>query len=567
MKICPNCGNHSEDGAVFCTECGYAYTGNDASSMPETPVQTYTPPQDAMPSPYDTQAAGAAYAPQQKKSKLPLIIGAVAGVAVLALVIFFVVRAFGGKKTSNEFIGIQEDFVAERFSVVRETAEKPVESIDVTVSAALEGRGDIADALSDVLDGSSVSFGMAMNGDLTNNRITLNLKGSNVAELFIAVDRAAREMSFSIPAVDGNRYVMDFETLIDLANEAGMGMSLSDVLEGTGAVADIDPEQFGDDIRDVTDRYIAFLGTQITQDKLDVRSGEKISLDEVGQDVTANVMVWQPTAEELEELFMALADMMEEDDTLMGVFDAMIEADAGGFAAQYRSGEDLILDLADNLRDRAPDIADNMESAGFTWTVARDSKNNLCLISIEAEGGKIAYERYIDGKSVEEALYFSEGRAASYALYNEYEINGNKRTGKITVNTGYGRVGVDYDIDISKKSVIGVPYGTYELDIRNLGLGVGISLTVGDGQGSATDHTFLVEGLGSFTNRELTEVSVTFSTSSPADVPAPEGREKDISGYTYEEFSGLMQDIAFDLVQTVMDTPEMRDIISLLGGF
>ena len=115
---CPNCGNRLPDGARFCAHCGAKLTGPEPAARPagapdwretEPVQQAYGNPQGAAQQaygqPYGSQQQFAANGvvqrpvgaapqtgaqPEKKKSKLPLILGLIAGLAALVLVFVFV---------------------------------------------------------------------------------------------------------------------------------------------------------------------------------------------------------------------------------------------------------------------------------------------------------------------------------------------------------------------------------------------------------------------------------------------------------------------------------------------
>ena len=85
MAFCPYCGSKIEETAKFCTECGAKLT-QPAPAQEEKPEPAR---KDGFPPPPEQPAAQSA-APQRpkKKSKAPLVIGIIAGVLVLAAVLW-----------------------------------------------------------------------------------------------------------------------------------------------------------------------------------------------------------------------------------------------------------------------------------------------------------------------------------------------------------------------------------------------------------------------------------------------------------------------------------------------
>ena len=85
MAFCPYCGSEIEETAKFCTECGKKLTQPD----PVQPEQPQPARADGFPPPPEQPAQQSA-PPQKpkKKSKVPLVVGIIAGVLVLAAVLW-----------------------------------------------------------------------------------------------------------------------------------------------------------------------------------------------------------------------------------------------------------------------------------------------------------------------------------------------------------------------------------------------------------------------------------------------------------------------------------------------
>ncbi len=146
--VCPSCGTQNTEGARFCSGCGARLTG--------------------------AEGAGAQVAPPARKSKLPLIIGAVAAVVVIAVVAVFALGGLGfgsGAQTTAQGVadevtdamqplvddGFDEETIATFVSSI--VGLMPSDAIDAV--AQTNGYSD-ADELMDVMLTSLTEYGTSM---------------------------------------------------------------------------------------------------------------------------------------------------------------------------------------------------------------------------------------------------------------------------------------------------------------------------------------------------------------------------------------------------------------------
>ncbi len=145
-KFCTNCGQPLEDNAAFCTGCG-AHFPQAAPPAPASPAAPVAPAAPAVPvapvAPAAPVVPAPAYEPAytepvaeeapKKSSTLTVVMGVVAGIAVLALC--FVIL-FGGKGGSeaNNLISLAEEMNEGNFDNVRDQAPEQfweyMESLD-----------------------------------------------------------------------------------------------------------------------------------------------------------------------------------------------------------------------------------------------------------------------------------------------------------------------------------------------------------------------------------------------------------------------------------------------------
>ena len=523
---------------------GDAYYGNAGQQLPQGK------PKSGRRKKSRKNTAGAKRASRQKGrgSKLPLIIGAVALLAiVIALAVIFVPRLLGGK-SSTDFVGAQVDFLEDRAALFTDSLTKETLSSDITIRAEVDGRGETADLLNDVLDGTSVVAKLDSSKKTLLLNAALNLKGSNVLEGFFRM--TPDEIGFSVPTVDDTYYIAD---LADLADTLGFEM---------GKTQNISSKEIRDDIDAIVDRYRKVLTKHISKDKLKTEKNRDVKLSEAGKTVKCTVMTWEPEEDDLIDLFDAIADSLEDDEHLADLLDSLGLVNSG-----YDDALDMLADYADELRDNAENIAEDIVDTGLVWTLALDKKGQVALVMIEDDNIEIVLERAVDGKNGAEAFYMLERGRETIMVHNDYRISGSKCTGEITVDMGYSSGALEYDIDFSKKSVFGLPYGTYATDLRELVPGLSLELNVTGGKSGSTDHVLSIGGLKDLTGGELQSVDLIVNTTTKSSAKEPSGKKEDISDYDERELSDLFSELGYGIVEELIESPELEDLTGLLYGY
>ena len=64
----------------------------------------------------------------------------------------------------------------------------------------------------------------------------------------------------------------------------------------------------------------------------------------------------------------------------------------------------------------------------------------------------------------------------------------------------------------------------------------------------------------------LSDVTLTVNTTDKSSAEEPSGREKDISGYDEDELEELFTGLVYDIGSSMMQSPEIGDLINALGG-
>ena len=186
----------------------------------------------------------------------------------------------------------------------------------------------------------------------------------------------------------------------------------------------------------------------------------------------------------------------------------------------------------------------------------------------QGRGGKIlnpVTEVYLEEGA--EAFYVNNDNAETVMITNTFSIDGSKRDGEFTMDSSGGKLSVEYDIDLSKKSVFGIPYGVYTPDFRNIVPGASLELEVTEGKNGSTEHILTVGGLKNLTDDMLSAVDITVNTTNKSSAKEPSGKKEDISDYDMEELMALLEDIGYGVSDALMDSPEIEELMESLYGY
>jgi len=105
---------------------------------------------------------------------------------------------------------------------------------------------------------------------------------------------------------------------------------------------------------------------------------------------------------------------------------------------------------------------------------------------------------------------------------------------------------ISYDMDLGTKSILGIPYGIYELEVFDSGTPLfQLSFAVSEGRDGGTDHVLSIYGVE---DMGVSSVSINIhSTDEPSALQWPTQNPVDLSGRSQRELEDLLEDILFDL--------------------
>lgn len=547
MRICPNCGSPVEDDSKFCGKCGTAIPAPEAAeqSVFFCPNCGEKLPASSAFCPNCGTALESASAPAAKKTaaggKLnPRVVGILA-VAAAVVVLVIAVRAISGLFSSpaKKFISYHEDlFVTELLSMMEKGMDRAGSrsfSTDLTVTASVD-ESSIDYYLSD----SSIKLGV----DLKKNSLIANgelvLMGSPVLSGTATYDNG--KFGFLLPQVDDTYYVMDLEKVIKNL---------------TGEEVDFDgfepPEISGKQWRSLAEAYLDIAYSTVTKDNLKVEKNKSVRLSGVGGSFTGTVYTFKPSAEDIADLMVRLADRLERDKDLRKLLLQLIGSDAMAQLMDRYSYEDVdmekeldeaLLDAAEELRDGAEWIGRQVEKSGFNWVLAVEG-GNVRQIRISADNGSSALVYEAEGTESDkrtELLYAVTYGDKQELVERSYTKKGDHYDGRISVTIPYeGSVDLDCDLDLSKKSVFGIPYGEYRLSVP--GQAALIRMEVAAGAKGGVDHTFSISADSYYFDYMFSRLNLTVNATDRSSVSKPSQRAVDISSYSEMEFYELFYDI------------------------
>ena len=605
MRICPYCGKPTDDSARFCAACGASIPAPQAAQetvfcpncgerlpanspfCPNCGAGLLSPPADRQPynqqpygqQPYNQLPYGQQPAGQKKaggSGRKPLVVGiALAAAAVIALVAAAVKVIPGFRSTpSQQFISYQVDlFLSGLLSGMEGEVDRFSSgsfSTDLTVTASVNNP-----EINYYLANSSVRLGVDLGKDSVIAGGELVLMGSPILNATATYESG--RFGILLPQADDNYYVMDLEKVVK--NLTGEDLDLS-----AGLQAGISGKQW----RALIETYLDVVYATVTDKNVTMEKGVGVSLPGLNDSFTGTVYTFRPTAEDIENMLLRLADRLENDKDLREVILQLVGAEAladlmDGYDYYDYSMEDeldkAILELAGELRREARQTGRSVEESGFVWTLAVEG-DTVRQISISDKESGYVYETNGDESSGRTQLIYltSVYHDTLKLVEHTYTKNGDTSQGRIALNTLGGSypaynetpITLDYRMDRGKTSVLGIPYGEYSLSVYDPyeSASVSFSLKVAAGTGGGADHTFTIDlGDEYYYYNGFSRISVTVNATEGSSVSKPGQRPVDISNYSEDELEALFYDLGYALGYNLASDPNSPLYSFLFGGF
>ena len=541
MKTCANCGHTMNDQDVFCSNCG-------AMSLENTDSPAVTPQPAAAPTPEVPPAPAPSALKGGTKGIGKVAILAAVAVVVLVVAVFGITGALKGGDDS--FARVQREFLLDSgVTYVEQLVDQynAMTNLSTDMTVKVETGVPEYDAY---LDGTALRMGLETQRDAFALDATLQLMGSDVLHGVVALDDGM--LTLAMPEINDNRYVLDLKQII----YENTGIEVTELAL---------PELSKDTMVSLLKSYFEVVIATATDDNVTVEKNQEIELPYLGETVKGTRYVFQPTAKDVENMMLRLADALEQDEDLRE-FVLSLAGNNLALVEQMLNVEDLDATLqqsldeaAASLRESAAEIGQQVADAGFTWTVGY-ADGRVCYQGLGLVGEPDTYVYESVGKESQrrrDVVYMDnlpeeDGPAA--LLEAEYTKDGGAYSGTVTMKEwGETVLSMEYqDVNPEKCSPLGTAYGSYVFTVRDYDTEMTVEMTVEKSASGGTDivMTFTGDDFYSMTGFDGLTLRL-YSTDKDATIQMPEGDEVDIASMSDDELMELSMLIQSSLMESL----------------
>lgn len=537
MKTCANCGHTMNDQDVFCSNCG-------AMSLENTDSPAVTPQPAAAPTPEVTPTAPKGGG---KGIGKVAILAAVA-VVILVVAVFGIIGALKGGDDS--FAGVQREFLLDSGVTYLEQfvdQYNAMTNLSTDITMTVETGVPEYDLY---LDGTALRMGLETQRDAFALDATLQLMGSDVLHGVVALDDGM--LTLAMPEINDNRYVLDLKQII----YENTGIEVTELAL---------PELSKDTMVSLLKSYFEVVIATATDDNVTVEKNQEIELPYLGETVKGTRYVFQPTAKDVENMMLRLADALEQDEDLRE-FILSLAGNNLALVEQMLNVEDLDATLqqsldeaAASLRESAAEIGQEAADAGFTWTVGY-ADGRVCYqgIGVTSEPDIYVYESVgKESQGRRDVAYINDVYSEdgpSMVIEAEYTKDGGAYSGTASLIAGGETVlSAEYqDVNPEKCSPLGTAYGSYVFTVRDYDTEMTVEMTVEKSASGGTDivMTFTGDDFYSMTGFDGLTLRL-YSTDKDATIWMPEGDEVDIASMSDDELMELSMLIQSSLMESL----------------
>ena len=541
MKTCANCGHTMNDQDVFCSNCG-AMSLENTDSPAATPQPAAAPTPEVPPAPAPSALKGGT-----KGIGKVAILAAVA-VVVLVVAVFGITGALKGGDDS--FAGVQREFLLDSgVTYVEQLVDQynAMTNLSTDMTVKVETGVPEYDAY---LDGTALRMGLETQRDAFALDATLQLMGSDVLHGVVALDDGM--LTLAMPEINDNRYVLDLKQII----YENTGIEVTELAL---------PELSKDTMVSLLKSYFEVVIATATDDNVTVEKNQEIELPYLGETVKGTRYVFQPTAKDVENMMLRLADALEQDEDLRE-FILSLAGNNLALVEQMLNVEDLDATLqqsldeaAASLRESAAEIGQEAADAGFTWTVGY-ADGRVCYqgIGVTSEPDIYVYESVgKESQGRRDVAYINDVYSEdgpSMVIEAEYTKDGGAYSGTASLIAGGETVlSMEYqDVNPEKCSPLGTAYGSYVFTVRDYDTEMTVEMTVEKSASGGTDivMTFTGDDFYSMTGFDGLTLRL-YSTDKDATIRMPEGDEVDIASMSDDELMELSMLIQSSLMESL----------------
>jgi len=439
-------------------------------------------------------------------------------------------------------------------------------SFSLRLEAQVEGAS--VQEINDVLSGSSIS----LTGRGQDGRGILNLQvdaaGMSLFRLLLQIGE--NKLAFSLPDVSSKRYEISAQRLAELIGSqirTDDGVSLEELapqmLTGPGLEEG--------ELEEALAPYLAMLSEHF-ENCVRMDENVQISQEKLGNEVAGNLLTYEPGAQQLADLFVSFAEYMETDETLARVVDTLADyvQSLGGLVEVtpfYTEDTDTDPDnAAENLREtfrqfpRAlREAAGSLQEADpalipirFRVGMPVSTEEDIVPILISAElfgeaqspaEVRFGFESFKDGQARDTCMYATDGQQELVLRMSGSGTESSRQGDLSVLLQGKTLFSTVYNWDMTKRSLIGAPYGTLVVTMAP----VILTLITGDAGQGQTRHRLMVTGLEDMTFEEVSGLTVDLITSDQGEAEAPSGTVTDISGFSMDELLNLGVELAGEI--------------------
>lgn len=541
MKTCANCGHTMNDQDVFCSNCGAMSLDNTDSPADASAA---TPQPTAAPTPEVTSTAPKGGG---KGIGKVAILAAVA-VVILVVAVFGIIGALKGGDDS--FAGVQREFLLDSGVTYLEQfvdQYNAMTNLSTDITMTVETGVPEYDLY---LDGTALRMGLETQRDAFALDATLQLLGSDVLHGVVALDDGM--LTLAMPEITDDRYVLDLKQII----YENTGIEVTELAL---------PELSKDTMTALLKSYFEVIIATATEENVTVEKDQDIELPYLGETVKGTRYVFRPTAKDVENMLLRLADALEQDEDLRE-FILSLAGNNLALVEQMLNVEDLDATLqqsldeaAASLRESAAEIGQEAADAGFTWTVGY-ADGRVCYqgIGVTSEPDIYVYEsvgKEADGRR--DTVYINDGYSEDgppVLLEAEYTKDGGAYSGTVTMKEwGETVLSMEYqDVNPEKCSPLGTAYGSYVFTVRDYDTEMTVEMTVEKSASGGTDivMTFTGDDFYSMTGFDGLTLRL-YSTDKDATIQMPEGDEVDIASMSDDELMELSMLIQSSLMESL----------------